>query len=259
GGVGGRGGVEGGGGGGGGGGGAGGGAGGPPAGDLVGEEASAGGRLDAEVGGVVGEGAVAVVHQEGVGPVVEGVAHAGGKEDVLEAIVVEVAGYDTPRPPRFRPRPVRHLLELACGPRLEQRVPKQHLVIADLECRCGTLLNPRGRRVALGSRPYDVGVLLLQVPAHLARIAFGNQPHVGVHVGDHEVKASIVVEVEGLGANGAPGGLAQRRPGDIGEGAIAVVLVQLAGPKHVGHEQVELAILVVVEDGDVAPPALARH
>ena len=81
------------------------------------------------------------------------------------------------------------------------------------------------------------------------------QPHVGVHVHDEEVEPAVVVEVEGLGADGAPGGAAEHLLGDVGEGAVAVVAVELAAAEHVGDEQVELAVVVVVEDGHVAAPA----
>ena len=46
---------------------------------------AAGGRLDPGCPGPVGEGAVAVVHHQRVGPVNEGIAHAGGQENVLDS------------------------------------------------------------------------------------------------------------------------------------------------------------------------------
>src|SRR5947209_6245643 len=66
--------------------------------DRLGQCDPPGRRLDAEGGGHVAERAVALVHHQAVGPVVERVAHARRDEDVEVAVVVEVALGDAPRP-----------------------------------------------------------------------------------------------------------------------------------------------------------------
>ena len=78
-----------------------------------------------------------------------------------------------------------------------------------------------------------------------------------MHIDDEQVEPAVVVEVKHLGADSAESGFSQSRLGDFGEGAVAVVVVELTAAEHVGDQHVEIAVFVVVEDGDVAAPAHA--
>ena len=78
--------------------------------------------------------------------------------------------------------------------------------------------------------------------------------HVGVHVGDEDVQAAVVVEVEHLDAHRAP-----RRPREHltalpDEALAAGVLVVLVVALHVQHVQIEPAVVVDVDRARVARP-----
>jgi hypothetical protein len=67
-------------------------------------------------------------------------------------------------------------------------------------------------------------------------------------VGDEEIELAIAVVVDERGAR-APVLVADLRlPGDIGEGAVAAVVVERVGTER-GDEEVEVAVVVIVADG----------
>jgi hypothetical protein len=84
-----------------------------------------------------------------------------------------------------------------------------------------------------------------------------SHPHIGVHIGEEEVQPAVVVEVEDPGPDRPERGAAQGLRRDVGEGAIAVVAIQLRTPEHAGNQHVEMAVPIEVEDRDVAAPALS--
>ena len=69
-----------------------------------------------------------------LGQITEGVAHARRDEDILEAVVVEVAGGDAPGHRRLH---IPALSEISsnftAAQVLEERVAEQHLVVLDVE------------------------------------------------------------------------------------------------------------------------------
>ena len=84
-------------------------------------------------------------------------------------------------------------------------------------------------------------------------------PHVRVHVHDEEIEPSVAVVVEDFAADCAVRRAAERLGGDVGEGAVSAVVIELAPAEHVGDEDVEEPVLVVVEHRGVAGPAPAAQ
>src|SRR5256884_691170 len=82
-------------------------------------------------------------------------------------------------------------------------------------------------------------------------------PHVRVHVHHEQIEPAVAVVVEHLAPDRSVRRPAERLGGDVLEGAVAGVPIQLTPADHAGHEQVEESILVVVEDGHVAGPPAA--
>src|SRR5262249_22074521 len=61
----------------------------------------------------------------------------------------------------------------------------------------------------------------------------------------------------GPGARAAEGRAAQHLPGDVLEGTVTVVVVELGGAEHVGDEHIGAAVVIVIHDGGIAAPAPA--
>ena len=81
-----------------------------------------------------------------------------------------------------------------------------------------------------------------------------------VEVGDHEVEEAVVVVVAEVGPHAglraAVAAVAHpRQQGHVGEGAVAVVAVEEVGGLVVGHEDVHVAVAVVVGGGEAHPLA----
>src|SRR5439155_11084915 len=79
------------------------------------------------------EGAVALVSLQVIRPVPEGVAHAGRNEDILPAVVIEIADGDPPGPERLQAGLIGDLLEPVLAEVLEEGVAEKDLVVMDLE------------------------------------------------------------------------------------------------------------------------------
>ena len=78
--------------------------------------------------------------------------------------------------------------------------------------------------------------------------------HVGVHVGDENVQASVVVEVEHLDAHRAPGRPREHLTALPDEALAAGVLVVLVVAEHVEHIQIGPAVVIDVNHTRVARP-----
>src|SRR5882762_9232673 len=96
-----------------------------------------------------------------------------------------------------------------------------------------------------------------QIERGLARIE--SCPHVRMHVYDEEIEPSVAVVVEDLAADCAVRRAAERLGRDVGERAVAAVVIELAPAEHVGDADVEESVLVVVEYRGAAGPAAAAQ
>ena len=131
------------------------------------------------------------------------VAHARRQEDVLEAVAVEVARRDAPRPERLDAGLVGRPPRTAAAEVVEERVAEDDVVAVATSSAAST---PRPRRLA--SRPLDEravsGPRTSCAAGSAASVDRGRHPHVGVHVDEEEVEAPVAVVVEHLRAHGAP-------------------------------------------------------
>ena len=76
-----------------------------------------------------------------------------------------------------------------------------------------------------------------------------------MHIDDEQVELAVVVVVEHFRTDGSPGSASERFVGHVGELSVAQVAVELASAKHVGDEQIDEPVFIVVERRDIAPPA----
>ena len=174
----------------------------------------------------------AVVELHRIDHVAFRVVHPGRDEDVVVAVGIEVADARSPRAVVLDVDGVGDLVEPAGTVLLEERVaPDARLAVA------AEFDRPLHRRL------------------HLARgVGADHVAHVGVHVGDEDVQAAVVVEVEDLDAHRAP-----RRPREdlaalLDEARAADVLVVLIVAQHVQHVQIGPAVVVHVDHARVARP-----
>src|SRR6185312_1779873 len=137
----------------------------------------------------------------------------------------------------------------------EEGVAEEDIVVIEAQL-AGDLLferhRRRHRRLTIGNE--HVVVLDLFIDAR--QVEVGWRPHVGMHVDDVKVEASVVARAEGAGAHAAGGSAAQGFLGYLRELAAAVVTIKLSGPEHIGNEQVHAAVAVVIEEGGVRRPSL---
>src|SRR5437667_10992638 len=99
---------------------------------------------------------------------------------------------------------------------------------------------------------------MLHLPRDVDREVGGihPHPHVRVHVHHEQIEPAVAVVVEHLAPDRSVRRPAERLGGDVLEGAVAGVPIQLTPADHAGYEQVEEAVLLVVEHGHVSgPPA----
>jgi len=82
-------------------------------------------------------------------------------------------------------------------------------------------------------------------------------PHVGVHICNKQVQSAVVVEIERLAADRSPGSALKGCRRYISKGAVSIIMVKLAPAKHVGDQQIEVAVLIVIKDGHIPAPAFA--
>ena len=72
-------------------------------------------------------------------PIKERVSHPRRDEDVLESVVVKVAGGDAPRPKSLHSGFIRYFLEAAFAEVLEEGISEQNVLVANLEGTRGLL------------------------------------------------------------------------------------------------------------------------
>ncbi len=105
------------------------------------------------------------------------------------------------------------------------------------------------------------GLRCLQKPAHLVHFAHGGVAFLVArarHVGGDVVEPAVVVDVTGVAAHAEPRSVRQHVPGDVDEGAIAVVVPEAVGAEEVvGHVEVGPAVRVRVPPGDAQAEVIA--
>ena len=178
----------------------------------------------------------AVVEEETVHAVTEWEVHAGGDEDIHEAVRVQISRTQSPRPVVLRADLVGNLFEFP-----PSRAPEE--------------------RVAVDAHATTAQHLF--VPEHFAfqffAVGADFLAHVGVHVGDVDILVTVVVEVEDLDPHRAPRGLWENLAALHYELLPAHVLIELIVALHGEHIEVGPAVLVVVEGGRIAGPALIEQ
>ena len=177
----------------------------------------------------VDEPLAAVVEPHRIHHVAERVVHARRDERVIVSVRIEVADARSPWTVILRVDGIGHFAKLPWTFLEEERVaPDARRAIA------AERLGPLNRRLLLLSFGTN----------HLA--------HVGVHVGDENVQASVVVEVEDFDAHRPPRGPWEDITALPDEALAAGILVILIVPLHVQHIQIEPAVIVDVERARVA-------
>ena len=192
-------------------------------------------RLDTENELAVQEARAQVVQQHRIDAVPEGKAHAGADKEIVEAIGVEIADAQAPGPVVLHTQGVGDLSESAFP---------QVLVESIAEDVVGAAL-----QVFVG--PGHHGLELLFLGQDFAA-------HVRVHVAQHQVHTTVVVEVEELDSHGAP-----RRAWKMLRAAIdkaTTTLGLLADPivvvtLHVEHIELRVAVAIEIDERGIAAPA----
>ncbi len=188
-------------------------------------------RLDAEAELGVDEAPAAIVELDGIDHVALGIIHPGRNEHVVEPVGVEVADARAPRAVALGVDRVGGLAVGAAGLAAEERVaPDAGPAVAAERHR------PLHRRF------------------HPLALRRDGLAHVGVHVGDEDVEAAVVVEVEDLDAHGAPRRSREHLPAPADEPRAVDVLVILIVAEHVEHVEIGPAIGIDVDHAGIARP-----
>ena len=180
----------------------------------------------------VPKGLSPVVEQDGIDPVTKWIVHARRDEGVDVAVGVQISGAEPPGP-------------VVLGPDLVGDFPESALTLVEIErIPVDALLarNGQARR-----SPSHLRLELLEEGSDVFA-------HVRMHVGQKDIHAPVVVEIEDLDPHRAPGGRGKQLPALLDELPALDVLVVLVVALHVQDVEVGPPIPVDVDGIGVAAP-----
>src|SRR6202000_1093924 len=165
--------------------------------------------------------------------ITERIAHARRNKDVSPSISVQIADTRSPRPIVLDPYPVGDLLELAVTQIVVEGIAKNKLV--------------RWR-----AKP---ALWRMRRSFELLRLRPNFLEHVGMHVGDEEIRPAIVVVIKENDSHGSKRRLGKVLRGLFDEFLAARIFVVVRTPHHVQKKQIRPSVAVQIGNRRVTAPA----